>query len=394
MKAFAVIGANYGDEGKGVFTDYLVSKHPNSIVVRFNGGAQAGHTVVTPDGRRHAFGHFGSGSFLHAPTYLSRFFVVNPLLFLKEHKELIKLDLNPRVYVDGQCPVTTPWDMAINQALEKQRGDLRHGSCGVGFGETLERDQYPEFRLRAEDLWCDAVYQKQVENIREFWVKKRCEELGIYLMHRPDNNKAFFSAVERFRGLIFHGSLSQLNSFESVVFEGAQGLLLDQGNKDCFPHVTRSNTGIANACALSKELDICHIEATYASRCYLTRHGVGNFQEDPDIGEYFDIKDDTNIENQWQGSLRLGYLDVEALFKRVYQDAGRKPLFGPTVTKRLFFSCCDQMRGELLKFRSEGKLCTESLATFCDPEPIYLYGSYFGRGPTRNDVKLERTCGC
>lgn len=391
MKAFAVIGANYGDEGKGVFTDYLVAKHPNSIVVRFNGGAQAAHTVVTPDGQhRHAFGHFGSGSFLHAPTYLSRFFVVNPLLFLKEHKALTELGLNPRVYVDGQCPVTTPWDMAINQTLEKHRGDARHGSCGVGFGETLERDKYPEFRLRAEDLWCDDIYQKQMAHIGKFWVDMRCKELGIKLdtwtLH--DTNKIYFSAIGRFRSLIFHGNLSQIKSFESVIFEGAQGLLLDQGNKEGFPHVTRSNTGIANVNTLSVELGLRRVEATYASRCYLTRHGAGGFQEDPDIGEFFDIKDATNIENQWQGGLRLGYLDIGELYRRVYRDAYHGSMFGIGVSVNLFFSCCDQVRGELLKFRNEGRLCTESLSTFCRPLPYYINAAYFGRGPTRDDVKL------
>lgn len=79
-----IIGANFGDEGKGLMTDYFCNKCDNPIVVRFNSGAQAGHTVVTPDGNRHVFGHFGSGTFNNTPTFLSKYFVVNPLSFLKE----------------------------------------------------------------------------------------------------------------------------------------------------------------------------------------------------------------------------------------------------------------------------------------------------------------------
>jgi len=65
----AVIGANFGDEGKGLMTDVLASRAPSrTLVVRANGGAQAGHTVVTPEGRRHVFGHVGSGALCGAPT--------------------------------------------------------------------------------------------------------------------------------------------------------------------------------------------------------------------------------------------------------------------------------------------------------------------------------------
>ena len=64
MKAFAIIGAAFGDEGKGLMTDYLASNHDGkALVVRFNGGAQAAHTVQTPSGQRHVFKHLGSGSF-------------------------------------------------------------------------------------------------------------------------------------------------------------------------------------------------------------------------------------------------------------------------------------------------------------------------------------------
>ena len=76
-----VIGANFGDEGKGLMTDYFCSQAPPTegvLNVRFNGGAQAGHTVVAPDGRRHIFGHLGAGSFLpNVATYLTSDFIIN-----------------------------------------------------------------------------------------------------------------------------------------------------------------------------------------------------------------------------------------------------------------------------------------------------------------------------
>src|ERR1700730_14751416 len=86
--AKVVIGANFGDEGKGLAVDALAARMTRPIVIRFNGGAQAGHTVTTPDGRRHVFSHVGAGAFLDAPTFLSRFFVVQPGVFAREAAEL------------------------------------------------------------------------------------------------------------------------------------------------------------------------------------------------------------------------------------------------------------------------------------------------------------------
>lgn len=81
-RADVVIGSAFGDEGKGLITDVLAAKNAGeTLVVRFNGGAQAGHTVTTPEGQRHVFSHIGSGTFTGSATFLSRFFVVNPILF-------------------------------------------------------------------------------------------------------------------------------------------------------------------------------------------------------------------------------------------------------------------------------------------------------------------------
>jgi adenylosuccinate synthase len=133
----AVIGGQLGDEGKGLITDFL-SNHL-TLVVRFNGGAQAGHTVVLPDGRRHEFHHFGAGCFKAACTLLSRHFIVNPLLYAKEYHSPELKGIRKTVYVDPRCRVTTPLDMMLNTLVEERRGAQRHGSCGVGINETVTR---------------------------------------------------------------------------------------------------------------------------------------------------------------------------------------------------------------------------------------------------------------
>ncbi|MDB6096667.1 MAG: Adenylosuccinate synthase [Francisellaceae bacterium] len=119
MNVHVVIGASFGDEGKGLMTNYLAAKWgPKALVVRFNGGAQAGHTVETPYKSRHIFKHFGSGGFVNSPTYLSEFFICNPIIFTKELRQLKILNLKPQIFVNANAIVTTPYDMMAPSTLK------------------------------------------------------------------------------------------------------------------------------------------------------------------------------------------------------------------------------------------------------------------------------------
>src|SRR5688572_22373604 len=116
--AVILVGLGYGDEGKGAWTDYLARTEPVHTVVRFNGGAQAGHNVVLADGRHHTFAQFGSGTFVRGVnTHLSRFMLVNTIRMLKEADELRGLgvgDALARTSVDRRALVTTPFQVAAN----------------------------------------------------------------------------------------------------------------------------------------------------------------------------------------------------------------------------------------------------------------------------------------
>lgn len=313
MIARAVIGANFGDEGKGLVTDYLCRTQGAGMVVRFNGGAQAGHTVVNPDGRRHVFHHFSAGSFVGVPTYLSKFFILNPICFYMEKNQLSLLGLNPTVYAHPECLVTTFADMFINQSLEKKRGSKRHGSVGVGINETIERSSVPELAITMGDLWNDS---KAIE-------KKLVQICGKYAEFRTGEPIDPGSMIERF----MQGCREFANDVHPLgiaqckdpIFEGAQGLLLDQNNKEFFPHLTRSNTGMQNVRALCAQAGISEIEATYVSRTYLTRHGAGPL---PGEDSSLSFVDDTNIENTFQGPLRFAPLDINRLSARCTKDFG------------------------------------------------------------------------
>lgn len=352
MRARAVIGANFGDEGKGLITDYLCATQGAGMVVRFNGGAQAGHTVVTPDGKRHVFHHFGAGALAGVPTFLSQFFVINPILFFQELEELNALGLYPRVYAHPDCLITTYADMMINQRIEERLGAKRHGSCGVGINETIVRSQNPQLSITMSDLWSHRDLTPVLEEI-----------CGKYAAFRTGEQITLHGGSERFKygcsRLANRISPLGIAQCKDPIFEGAQGLLLDQDNKDFFPHVTRSKTGLHNVKLLCQQAKIEHIDAYYVSRTYLTRHGAGPL---PGEDATMRFEDQTNVPHPFQGELRFAQLDSDDTWRRSDADFGT------------------------------AKGCKHFVYTHCDQvlPPRYPIVDYYSYGPTRNDVETER----
>lgn len=326
--AKVVIGANFGDEGKGLMTDYFCSQFPSDQIVlnvRFNGGAQAGHTVVTPDGKRHIFGHFGAGSFLpNVATYLGPEFIVNPILFRREWEKLNHKGIIPMVYCHPKCILTMPQDMMVNQFIEKRRGNKRHGSCGVGIYESILRNKMQtsvciedvEDFMRRHSYMVDIEYYnfERIEKMTGFQLYTDEKELLINQNIRSHYN----DDVRFFMDHVVMNDESLLNLFDNVVFEGAQGLMLDQNNVVYFPHLTPSNTGVENVARYLKgDMDI---EVCYATRPYLTRHGAGYLPNECSMKEAGAKVDLTNHENEWQGKLRYGKLDLRDLYRRCKKD--------------------------------------------------------------------------
>lgn len=326
MKARAVIGANFGDEGKGLLVDYFCGKGLAEVVVRYSGGANAGHTVVTPEGDRHVFRQVGSGAFLGVPTFLSEYVAVDPLALMLELRQLSELGVKPEIYASPECLVTTFADILINRRMEDQRGDGRHGSTGMGFSETIERSQVPELRITMADLFSGgAGLETKIAEICDRYARFRTGKP----IDDPEMARSFLRCAQKLPEVVFPAGIGQC---KDPVFEGSQGLLLDMDNKDSFPHVTRSNTGLKNVRALCARAGITDIEPYYVSRTYLTRHGAGPLPgEDPTLW----FADDTNTENDWQGKIRFAPLDTSGLLRRICRDAAPGGAF-------LLVTHCDQ----------------------------------------------------
>lgn len=330
-----VIGANFGDEGKGLMTDYFCHRAAlrgeNCIVVCHNGGAQRGHTVDTPDGLHHVFHHFGSGTFAGADTYFAKEFILNPMLFRQEYEELQKLGYEPKVYVHPLCRATTPFDMIINQILEESRCDGRHGSCGMGIFETIKRYEeiygYPAWVLLEN---YDKQNRGSINAIKNIYLPKRFKDLKI----QPSNEwQEIINAdglVENFlEDLEFMEShttvcsdTNSLENYQNIVFEGGQGLLLDQNNSEYFPHLTPSNTGLKNPAEMILRLfPKSEVEVCYVTRPYLTRHGAGRLDNECKKEEINPSMEDlTNVPNPHQGTLRYGKMNAVELIQRIKKD--------------------------------------------------------------------------
>lgn len=328
LHAYIVVDLGFGDSGKGLLTDFLVRHVGAGVVVRYNGGAQAGHNVVTPDGRHHTFSQFGSGAFNpNVRTYLSRHVVVHPTALLIEGDALEKKGVREpfaRLRVSEQALVITPFHQAANRIRESLRGVNRHGSCGVGVGEAVE-DAVADARssVLAGDLRHPALLRRKLESCRE---RKRDQIIKFYqettlgisgarefdIFERESVIDEWISSISRLNelGLIVSDAILErwLRETDDVVFEGAQGVLID-AETGFHPYTTWSNCTAANALDILQQLapDAKTLQVGVL-RSHAVRHGPGPLPTETDglaslIAEH-------NQYNEWQGAVRYGWFDA------------------------------------------------------------------------------------
>ena len=378
-----VVGSHFGDEGKGSMTDYFAheakEQNKSCLVVCHNGGSQKGHTCVSPSGLRHVFHHFGSGCFEGADTYLAPEFIVNPIIFNKELSELKRKGIKTKCYIDLSCRLTTPFDMMINQIVEEYRGNNKHGSCGLGIFETIIRNSKPCQGTTVYEFACMSSRKKYttLEYIACHYVPYRLRQLGVdnipakWVEILSNKDAIIENYINDFNEMMKHIKIVDdkiIDDYDYVIFEGAQGLLLDQDNTEYMPHLTPSNTGIKNPLNIIGDRKV-DIEVCYVSRTYMTRHGAGRFDTEcrkEDINPK--IVDLTNVPNPFQDSIRYGTLDLTDMRHRI--DVDLKELNGREVNKSIAMMHCNEYQVDK----------TELVKVF-DGFNIYL-----SDGMTHNDI--------
>jgi adenylosuccinate synthase len=309
--AWVVIDLGFGDAGKGAVTDWLVRSRDVPLVVRHHGGAQAGHNVVTPDGRHHTFSQFCAGTFAGAEGLLGPQFLLHPGAMEVEAAHLaprIGGDPFARTWVAGVARVITPYQQAAGRLWERLRGEGAHGTCGVGVGGCVgDALSYPGEVVRAEDLAdrarVRAILVAQRERHHEALRAAGAEELGVF---RDDDvlerTLASWARIAPRLRLVDDGEARALVArAPRVVFEGAQGVLLDEV-WGFHPHTTWSDCTAGAADALLGGRPATRLGVV---RSYATRHGPGPF---PTEGAR-DVHEPHNDDHGWQGRFRVGALD-------------------------------------------------------------------------------------
>ena len=335
-----VIGANYGDEGKGLVANHFTNS--NTVMVLDNGTAQRGHTVDYTDGYRHVYHHFGSGLRKGANTYYGPEFLIHPMEYTREYLELYNDNIRvPMGYYDPLCKIITPYDMLIDHMTEDyiaiENGEREYGSCGYGSWCATHRfKHYPESIIHM----FPALVKKDIYEGLMYLCWKSC--LGILVRRKVDPDKLtkykdfldYNSEKNQILRKNFYNDIcfflknNKMIDFDTLwkntdnfVFEMGQGLGLDHSVG--IWHTT-SNTGLQNPYALLKDKDDYNAEVCYVTRSYLTRHGKGPLEESVQKDEInTTMFDKTNITNNFQGGLRYGYLEKIEQQARIDNDWNR-----------------------------------------------------------------------
>lgn len=328
MKAKIIIGANLGDEGKGtVVANYVKQSKDRVLNVLTNGGAQRAHSILTKDGS-FTFQHLGSGTYHGADSYFSEYFILNPMQFVKEYLELedrgVLAKNDTKIYRHPYCRWSTPFDMMANQIIEEQRGENKHGSCGMGIWETVLRYKSTITILFSTFVTSEHEHQiSYLQSIKQYFDKR----IGVI----PDKWRNTWNSATLLEHFIndcrtmFNITTEILPpiGYNEVIFENGQGLMLndigiDEAGKT--PSKTDSTYALKIATAMGIKTD--DISLHYVTRPYLTRHGRGPLSEELSRSLLSSSVQEcrTNHYNEFQENFRYAKLDISELKQRILND--------------------------------------------------------------------------
>ncbi len=384
-KVKVVIGKNFGDEGKGAAVHSLCGQD-GTLVVRHNGGAQAGHTVE--DGSfRFVFHQLGSGSYRRCPTYWSETFLPDLLKLGEEIQEFTaEAGIPPVILAHPECACVTVFDVLLNSLTEELRCGAKHGSCGMGIYEACMRERNEKYRLHLKDFAENSpdIVGARMSSIQNEYVPKRLSELKReYGEHWEGESARRFRQLlgnehicanaceimlENYRRYVRPAKWERLaGCYDTIIFENAQGLMLSCDNMEYYPHLTPSYTGLTNVAALLERAPgwtKVDLEIFYVTRTYVTRHGAGRLDyacSKEEINAY--MEDRTNVPNQWQDSLRYGrHPGGEAFFSYIKEDLKRLPCL-LTPKAAIWLTHLDETSDRILF--ADGEMSKEEFVRWC-----------------------------
>lgn len=310
MTHTVVVGLGFGDEGKGSAVDWLCSEQGIAAVIRYNGGPQAAHNVVLADGRHHTFAQFGSGTLRSVPTHLSQHMLVNPFNMAKEAEHIMALgfpDPFKITTISEDALLVTPYHVAANRARELARHKRdRHGSCGEGVGEARGYAlHHPSSALRIGDIRQKYV----VKALLQKYIRDLDVDIADANLPSPYALAEMYVELSERMDIVPSDYIEKILDSGPCVFEGAQGVLLDEA-LGFHPYTTWTKTTTQNAEMLLKDRDFTKLGVI---RTYHTRHGAGPFPSEWATSKWQYPREEHNGEGGWQGEWRIGDLDLSLL---------------------------------------------------------------------------------
>ena len=314
-----ILGSQWGDEGKGKIVDLLTDKA--SLVARFQGGHNAGHTLVI-DGIKTALHLVPSGILReHVTCVIGNGVVVAPDALLKEIRMLEKrgVRVRDRLKVSGSCPLILSYHVALDVAREAVRGNAKIGTTGRGIGPAYE-DKVARRALRLGDLANMDVFAEKLKEVLEY---HNFALTQFYKTDAVDFDKTLAEAKEWAADLLpMKADVTKIlhdarDADEHILFEGAQGSLLDVDH-GTYPYVTSSNT-TAGGAATGTGFGPLYLDYVLGiTKAYTTRVGSGPFptELDCEIGQYLGEKGH-EFGTTTGRSRRCGWFDAVALRQAV-----------------------------------------------------------------------------
>jgi adenylosuccinate synthase len=276
VPATVIVGAQWGDEGKGKIVDLLAQRA--DVVCRYNGGPNAGHTIVA-DGETYKLRHMPSGILWGKECVIGAGCVVDPPVFVEELDDLEARGISTgRVHLSGNAHVIMPWHVAIDRAGERRLGKLRIGTTKRGIGPTYA-DKAMRLGIRVQDLLDPKILRQKLEVAlaeKNVWLER---VYGVPPLELEELAARYEEHAQRLRPYIADTSLlvdRALRDGRSVLFEGAHGTLLDLDH-GTYPFVTSSST-LAGGAASGTGIGPTRIDDVIGvAKAYVTRVGEGPF---------------------------------------------------------------------------------------------------------------------